>query len=92
MWGFSLKIDCRSGSLYSVSKLLHCAENCSSPPYIFFLNVTTFTPHTPEKPPATAGGPELCFDSHSINRSDKAATVPGTDSALITAVTSTKSL
>lgn len=61
------------------------------PPYIF-LDVTTFTPHIPEKPPATAGGPELCFDSHNIIRSDKEATVPGTDSALVTAVTSTKSL
>lgn len=51
---------CRSGSLYSVSKLLYCTENYSSTPSFFFsLNVTTFTPHIPEKPPGEES--ELCF-------------------------------
>lgn len=52
---------CRSGSLYSVSKLLYCTENYSSTPsfFFFFLNVTTFTPHIPEKPPGEES--ELCF-------------------------------
>lgn len=76
---------CRNGSLYSLSKLLHCMGNYSSPPaffppsfyFFFFINVTTYTPYFPKELPEES---ELCSDSLNINSTDKAVTSAGTNS------------
>lgn len=58
--------------------------------FFFFplsLYVTTFTPHIPKKTPGEESEP--CLDSRNTNRTDKAVTVIGTNSALVTAVRNT---
>lgn len=83
MWGFSLETDCTEVALCTQSVSCSIVLRITALHPVFFLHVTTFTPHISEEPPAAAGGPELCFDSRNINRSDKAAAITGPGSALV---------